>query len=420
MYRNRATIPEQLMSFARKWRRFGGREQMEAQTFLGELLDIYDAHYPPGTLFEQHTVRVKHAPKKKNQNLLFAVDEVEYTAERMDMYIPKVCVWEMKGPEETDLGRHHEQVLRYWARMRPRYMVLCNFKEFWIYDTDEENGQNRPKVRFTIDELPEYADALLFLRGEVSHFPQRAERVTREMASRLGQLVREATHGNGGKGVDRERITKFALECVFAMFAEDTDLFPRGLFSRSLEEAGRAGSLGPVYDLFEDLGRPDTEGKVNRLAPYVNGSLYDRRQARITLSPEHIEVLHSAARDFDWRDVRPEIFGSIFEQALDPADRHELGAHFTREEDILKVVTPTVLVPWRRKIRAAKLPKDVEKVAEEMRLFHVLDPACGCGNFLYVVYREMKRLESVIKEQWHWAQRRAGARKWAIPPPPQG
>jgi hypothetical protein len=84
----------------------------------------------------------------------------------MDMYLPKICLWEMKAPSEKDLQKHHDQILGYWARVRTRYMVLCNFHEFWIYDTEEEDGQLAPKLRFTLDELAARGDALLFLRGE--------------------------------------------------------------------------------------------------------------------------------------------------------------------------------------------------------------------------------------------------------------
>jgi type I restriction-modification system DNA methylase subunit len=417
----RFTLAEKLQGFVGQWKGFKAREQAGAQSFLGNLLDVYDVAFEPGKIFEQHPIRIKRIVRKKgSQGLLFPEEETKYTAERMDMYIPKICIWEMKGPDQTNLQEHHDQILGYWARMRPRYMVLCNFKEFWIYDTDEEGGQNQPKIRFTIDELPEYAETLLFLRGEESHFPRRAERVTMDMASRIGRLVREVAEGGGRDGLDRERITKFALECVFAMFAEDTELFPRGLFSSALEAALEKDSLDPVYSLFDDLGNADFSSKVQQHAPYVNGSLYDRRHPRLKLAKDQIEVLLMAAREFDWQDVRPEIFGSIFEQALDPADRHELGAHFTREEDILKVVDPTVLEPWRRRIQAIRTPKDAEAAIDSMKEFHVLDPACGCGNFLYVVYREMKRLEAALRDKWATAYRLKGVRRWSIPAPPPG
>jgi len=117
--------------------------------------------------------------------------------------------------------------------------------------------------------------------------------------------------------------------------------------------------------------------------------------------------------------VRPEIFGSIFEQALDPVLRHELGAHFTREEDILRVVGPTILAPWQQRIVALRTPKDAERAVEAMKAYHVLDPACGCGNFLYVVYREMKRLEAALAHKWVALEHKVAKRRADIRPVPQ-
>ncbi len=125
---------DRLQVFARKWKDFEGSEQSSAQPFLWELLEIYGVEHTPGGIFEQHPVRVPAKGKKAQQTLFGdAEPEVAYTTERMDMYLPRICVWEMKAPREKDLQVHHDQILGYWARMRPRYMVLCNFRELWIY-----------------------------------------------------------------------------------------------------------------------------------------------------------------------------------------------------------------------------------------------------------------------------------------------
>ena len=149
-----------LAVFVDTWKGFQGTEQGGAQSFMGSLLEIYGASFRPGTVFEQHPIKVLAAPGKakaraNRQGALFGADDAPvYTTERMDMYLPKVCVWEMKAPSEKDLGKHHDQLLRYWSRMRTRYLVLCNFHEFWIYDTDEDGGQLEPKLRFSLAELP--------------------------------------------------------------------------------------------------------------------------------------------------------------------------------------------------------------------------------------------------------------------------
>jgi hypothetical protein len=407
--------------FADYWKSFQGTEQSGAQDFLRKILEIYDVSlFRPGTIFEQHPVRFP-ARGKGGQHSLFADDEKPaFTTERMDIYLPKICVWEMKAPTEKDLSKHHDQILRYWSRVRTRYMVLCNFREFWIYDTEnEDGGQLVPALILPLHELPARSDALLFLRGEQPDLTSRSERVTARIAAKLGQLVQELIRAVPEKerNTRREPVTKLVLECVFAMFAEDTELVPPRMFSDVLGEADMTGRMDAVWSLFDDFGRKDPKSRGHRFAPYVNGPLFDQAHPKLQLSGEQIHILHAAAAEFDWQDVRPEIFGSIFEQAFNSDERHELGAHFTREADILRVVGPTVIEPWRARIHATFDAKDVERVIGEMRAFHVLDPACGCGNFLYVIYREMKRLEAALVDAWNRGQQATKRKKDRLPPP---
>ena len=125
-------LPAKLEAFAGIWGTFQGTEQAGAQQFLHSLLDIYGASFLPGTIFEQHPVKVPSHTKggSKQENLFGGHVKTTYTAARMDMYLPKVCVWEMKAPTEKHLEQHHDQLLGYWSRVRTRYMVLCNFHEF--------------------------------------------------------------------------------------------------------------------------------------------------------------------------------------------------------------------------------------------------------------------------------------------------
>jgi len=410
-----ADLFERLQDFVKDWRGYEGTEQAGAQPFLWTLLDQYGVVPKPGTVFEQHPVRVP-VKGKKSQQSLFDQPEQTYGIERMDMYLPRICVWEMKAPREN-LQDHHAQLLGYWSYTRPRYMVLCNFREFWVYDTADEGGQPEPKLRFPLEELPSRSDALLFLRGDSPDLEVRAERITAEVAGLLGRVVRGRAEGGKGAESERERVARVVLECVFAMFAEDSELVPRGIFTEAAGKAEAAGDMGPVWELFDDFAR---ERGRRRLTPYVNGPLFDRDQPRIALTAAEIRAVSRAARDYDWQDVRPEVFGSIFEQALDADERHELGAHFTREADIARVVVPTVVEPWRRRIEECGTPQQVEELIAQLRAFHVLDPACGCGNFLYVAYRELKRLEASLRRKWYRIQKAVTKRKADQRPPPPG
>jgi len=393
------TVAEKLAHFVERWHDYGSSEEAGRQSFLIHLLECYGIEdIEPGQIFEQHPVRV---PERNHQTAIFADTRRPAPASRLkriDFYLPGICVWEMKRPKE-DLDRHHAQVLEYWSLTRPRYMVLCNFHEFWIYDTDLPDGQLYPVHKLALTDLPQNPEALTFLRGEEAHFSQRAEQVTRKAAEYIGKAVRELIDEAKGDSRQAERVTRFTLECVFAMFAEDTHLVLGNPFKEAMGHAQATGDLTRVYDLFDDFSRAEEYDRRNRAVPYVNGPLYDGKHPKLKLDRSVLAVIYNAANE-DWSFVRPEVFGSIFEQALHKSQRHKLGAHFTGEADIRRIVEPTVVRPWRDHIKACHGHQDCEALMERMRHYHVLDPACGSGNFLYIVYREMKRLERALATRW--------------------
>ena len=133
--------------------------------------------------------------------------------------------------------------------------------------------------------------------------------------------------------------------------------------------------------------------------PYFNGGLFSRASP-VALDGAEIELLLEAAAE-NWAKVQVPIFGTLFEGSMDKKDRHAFGAHFTSEADIQKVVLPTIVRPWRERIRSARSARDLLKLRQELLHFRVLDPACGSGNFLYVAYRELKRVEvELLNKIW--------------------
>ncbi|WP_187347247.1 class I SAM-dependent DNA methyltransferase, partial [Kocuria sp. CNJ-770] len=130
---------------------------------------------------------------------------------------------------------------------------------------------------------------------------------------------------------------------------------------------------------------------------YFNGGLFAHTPDFVLLD-EELEVLRAAARTI-WSEVRPEIFGTLFEGSMDKGERHAHGAHFTNQVDIMRIVQPTIVDPWRKRIDEASTIAEIHQVLQDMSVFKVLDPACGSGNFLYVAYREMRRLEAAAIEK---------------------
>jgi SAM-dependent methyltransferase len=307
------------------------------------------------------------------------------------------CVWkpvvliEMKKRGE-DLGRHYRQAFDYWVRLvpnRPRYVMLCNFDEFWVYDF--ETQMDTPLDEVPIAQLPDRYGPLAFLfpTGDKPVFGNNQEAVTREAADRLALCFNKLI----SRGVERALAQRFILQTLVALFAEDIGLLEKYTVPRLLDECVQPKD---AYDLlgglFVEMNTPGrTPGGRFTGVDYFNGGVF-AQPARVELHHDEVRQLREAARS-DWSKVRPEIFGTLFEHSLDKGERHAFGAHFTSPVDIMKIVGPTIVEPWREAIGNARKPEEFASLLHAMHHYRVLDPACGSGNFLYIAYRELKRLE---------------------------
>ena len=178
------------------------------------------------------------------------------------------------------------------------------------------------------------------------------------------------------------------------MFAEDIGLLPQDMFTRLLDECRRgASSYDLIGGLFRQMNDPNP-ARAGRYAgvDYFNGGLFATVDP-IELTLPELGPLFAAANENHWGYVQPVIFGTLFECSLGKEERHALGAHFTYESDIQKIVRPTIVRPWDERIAAAKTAPDLLGLLKELRQFRVLDPACGSGNFLFVAYRSLRELE---------------------------
>ncbi len=230
-------------------------------------------------------------------------------------------------------------------------------------------------------------------------FNQNPIAVTRVVADKAAQVFNQLV----ARKQAPETAQKFMLQCVVALFAESIDLLPQNLFTGLLKDCQKknGSSADLIGGLFQQMGsdiamqglcqRPAPAGSRYYQVPYFHGGIFSGGDA-IELTFTEIDLLLQAAAE-NWSKVEPAIFGTLFESSMGKAERHALGAHYTSEADIQKVILPTIIQPWRQRIEAAKTQQDLLILHREMTEFKVLDPACGCGNFLYVAYREMKRLE---------------------------
>lgn len=365
-----------------------GDERGQAQLFCDRLFKAY-GHKGILEADGNLEVRVKEADSKSTK----FIDCLWSPAGKDGVLI------EMKRKDIKNLESHFPQARDYWINLvpsrdigagcrKPRYIVLCNFDKFIVYDEFNKVDE------VTLDELPERYTCLSFLEGKAPLFNNNTEDVSKEAARLIGELYQYLTID---KQEDKTRTQHFILQCVLALFSEDMELLPKGFFTQIIQDCldGRCNAYDEFGNLFRQMANPTPAraGKFKDIR-YFNGGLFKEIDP-VILDNHCLKVLKKVA-DKDWTKVNPSIFGALFEGTMRSKERHKFGAHFTSEVDMLKVITPTIIRPWKEKIAKAKTIVELNKVRQEMGEYRVLDPACGCGNFLFVAYREMKELECQI------------------------
>ena len=383
-----------------------GDEKGEAQLFLDKFFRAFghEGAIEAGATYEE---RIHKGSKKGKTGFADLV------------WKPRVLI-EMKK-RGADLTKHYSQAFDYWQRAvpnRPRYVMLCNFDEFWVYDFDTQI--DTPIDTVALADLPDRVATFGFMEvtERQSVFGNNQVEVTEKAAGRMGELYQilrdrlikqglpspKTGRGAGGEGVSESQTAelvaqRFVLQCVLAMFAEDRQLLPRSLFVRSVQDCLQGeSSYDVIGGLFRAMNTRDVvpAGRFQGV-DYFNGGLFAEIHPLELTQPE-LKFLEVSALE-DWSKVRPAIFGNIFESAIDEGDRHAHGIHYTAEADIMKIVRPTISRYWEERIDQANTIKQLEALQIELRNYRVLDPACGSGNFLYIAYQELKQIEQDLLDK---------------------
>lgn len=237
---------------------------------------------------------------------------------------------------------------------------------------------------------------------------KRASKVTRELAERLAKLASLLEQS----GHSPEKVAGFLMRCLFTMFAEDVQLLPEKSFTKLLQDYKSNLSLLPqaLESLWLNMDRGGFEPALRTKIPRFNGFLFKDQEA-LPLTEAQLDLLILAAES-NWAEVEPAIFGTLLERALQPRERHKLGAHYTPRAYVERLVLPTVIEPLREEWEAARTAsaileakgdeagafKEINNFHRRLCLVKVLDPACGSGNFLYVTLEHLKRLEGEVTE----------------------
>ena len=377
-------------NFAREWKD-SGYEKGETQSFYNEFFEIFGVKRRTVARYEEQVKRLD--------------DSHGF----IDLFWPGVLLVEQKSAGR-DLEKAREQADAYFDALpvheQPRYQLQCDFQTFEMIDRDE-----REKVCFALADLSEHIEKFGFILGVQKRTFKDQDPVNIAAAERVG-LLHDALAASGYTGHDLEQ---FLVRIVFCFFADDTGIFePRDIFldyleNRTNEDGSDLGSR--LMHLFQVLNTPE-DRRVKTLDedldrfPYVNGELFRDTLPIPSFDSEMRKKLIDAC-NFNWSNISPAIFGSLFQSVMDKDQRRRQGAHYTTEQNILKVIEPLFLDELREEFRTLKARRDTRRIPalhtfrQRLRDLRILDPACGCGNFLIIAYRELRALEIEVLREIH-------------------
>ncbi len=327
----------------------------------------------------------------------------------IDYFWPGKVIIEHKS-KGKDLDAAMDQVMKYvlWledynsdhpsdAIPLPRYVIVSDFKRIRIMDQQERTDET-----FGLEDLADNVECFGFLAGYVRKRITGQHPVNVKAAVTMGELYDLLK----AAGYPQEYLDAYLIRLVFILFAEDAEIFDKNYVTEYLTlHTGEDGAhFGDEIDsIFDVLSTPTDKRMANlpdALAsfPYVNGSLFSDRLPKATFD-RRMRTCFFKASELDWKCISPAIFGSLFQCIMDPAKRRELGAHYTSEENILKAIGPLFLDSLRSEFETAKRNKKALLAFwKKLENIRILDPACGCGNFLIVSYRELRLLEMDVIE----------------------
>jgi len=324
---------------------------------------------------------------------------------RIDMFWPGQIAVEHKS-KGKDLAAATQQCLTYlhdkpdheW----PKAIVTSDFARIRITDL---MGEQRETIEFPIQDLPSEIERFAFLAG---YDQRRYGTVTEQEANiKAAKLMGQLFEQVADTGYDEHETSVLLIRLLFIMFADDTGLWRKDLFAefiatRTSTDGHDLG--GQLEHLFQVLDRPADKrlkglDEILTRFPYVNGGLFSDRLPTVPGTQSMRDMLITCTQ-FNWATISPAVFGSLFQAVKSKEARRALGEHYTSEENILKVINPLFMDELRAEFTAAgHETKKLEKLRKKMGMMTFLDPACGCGNFLVVSYREMRRLEFDIMRQ---------------------
>jgi hypothetical protein len=392
-------IRHRAIAFSKEWA--GEKsERAEKQTYWNEFFNVFGIRRRVVASFEE--------PVK---NLSGHYDSI-------DLFWSRVLLVEHKSLGKN-LSKAGSQAFRYIQDLAregrtneiPRYVIVSDFARIALHDLEPDDQRPLPlldtsrvhTIEFPLADFHKYIHNFAFIPGYQQHKFEEQDPINIEAVEIMGRL-HDALEQGGYSGHQLER---FLVRILFCLFAEDTGIFEREAFRLYLENrtADDGSDLGlHLARLFEVLNTPPEKRQKNldeTLAEfrYVNGDLFAEKLDFADFNlPMRVALLYCTG--FDWSRISPAIFGSLFQAVMEPKERRQIGGHYTNERDILKVIRSLFLDDLRAEFEKAKGSKaELRRFHDKLSKLRFLDPACGCGNFLVITYRELRLLEiDLLKE----------------------
>jgi type II restriction/modification system DNA methylase subunit YeeA len=372
-------IKDRALNFSKEWAD-ASNEDADAKPFLVDFFNVFGINRKRVSTFE-------HKVKKLD-------DHDGY----IDLLWKGTILIEMKS-RGKNLDKAYKQAIDYTAGLEqfelPKYILICDFENFRIYDLEEEKT-----VDFKLNDFVNNVQHFGYLLGYQKKIYKEQDPANIEAAELMGKL-HDRLKEIGYKGHPLE---VYLVRLLFCLFAEDTTIFNKQQFQDFIEQrTNEDGSdlAAKLQELFQVLNTPKEDRFSNldeQLAdfPYVNGKLFEEILPMASFDTKMRKALLNCCY-IEWSKISPAIFGSMFQSVMNPVERRNLGAHYTSETNILKLIRPLFLDDLWREFATVKDNKNkLPEFHKKLSTLKFLDPACGCGNFLVITYRELRLLELEI------------------------
>lgn len=378
-------IETNAIAFAKRWKDCRGNEKQDSQTFEKDLMRIFGVDWLEGL----HEHRVINEDGVQNY---------------IDYILPGKILIEMKSKGES-LIRAYNQAITYAKCLKPdeypELLMVCDFEQIQV--TNLRTGQTFQK--FKLNQLKKHIRMFGIVAGYTSEVTFTTNIEVNTDASYKMAKLHDGLKANGYTGKNLE---VYLVRLLFCLFAEDTGIFEKEMFENYIRASKEDGSdlSGRLMELFSILDTSDNKRMGTLRAElkyfrYINGSLFSAFLPPAAFDDKMRQTLLDCC-DFDWSFISPAIFGAMFQGVMDEQQRREMGAHYTSEENIMKVIKPLFLDDlWLEFDRMKSTKAELETFHDKISSLRFLDPACGCGNFLIITYREIRLLEFEVLKMLH-------------------